>query len=225
MPLLSVIVPAYNEFKTIRQILGKIQMVSIDKEIIVVDDSSTDGTDAILRGAEYNSLKIIHHTSNRGKGAAFLTGLMHAQGEFVIVQDADLEYDPACYPQLFDALRTNNADMVLGARFLKGHHGLWLHRIGNRFLTFLLNFLFGSSLNDYATCYKLAKRTTFQELHLKAAGFEIDVEMVASALKRHKRIIEAPVSYTPRSYHAGKKIRLSDGMRAIFAMLKYRIQK
>ena len=225
MPILSAIVPVYNESKTICQILEKIQAVPIDKEIIVVDDSSTDGTDAILRGIRQNNLKIIHHTSNRGKGAAFLTGLMHAKGEFVIVQDADLEYDPACYPELLDALRVQNADIVLGARFLKGHHGLWLHRIGNRFLTFLLNSLFGASLNDYATCYKLARKSTFPELDLKATGFEIDAEMVSNALKRHKRIIEVPVSYTPRSYHAGKKIRLSDGMWAIFSMLKYRIQK
>src|SRR3989338_10772611 len=135
MPLLSVIVPVYNEAKTIRQILEKINSVDIDKEIIVVDDGSCDGTEKVLRDIKYNNLKIIHHSSNRGKGAAFLTGLSHAQGEYIIIQDADLEYDPNDYLKLMEAMKENNADIVLGARFKKGYRGLFIHRFGNRLIT------------------------------------------------------------------------------------------
>lgn len=222
MPLLSVIVPIYNEAATAREILAKINAVNIDKEIIVVDDSSTDGTEKILRDIQHANLKIIYHSSNRGKGAAFLTGLANATGEFVIIQDADLEYDPNDYLVLFKAMNQGNADMVLGARFFKGYHGLLIHRMGNRFLTFAMNLFFGSKLNDYATCYKLARKTTFESLNLSATGFDIDVEIICNALKRKLRIKEEHVSYSPRSYKEGKKIRLKDALWAVFYMIKYR---
>ncbi|MDD5465373.1 MAG: glycosyltransferase family 2 protein [Candidatus Omnitrophica bacterium] len=222
MPLLSVIVPVYNEANTVRQIIEKINAVGVDKEIVVVDDSSTDGTDKILRDMRYDNLKVIHHSSNRGKGAAFLTGLDNAAGEFAIVQDADLEYDPNDYLKLLSVIQSGNLDMVLGARFFKGYHGLLIHRLGNRLLTFTLNLLFGSRLNDYATCYKLARRSTFVDLKLHATGFDIDVEIVCAALKRKLRIKEEHVSYHPRSYKEGKKIRLRDALWAVFYMVKYR---
>jgi glycosyltransferase involved in cell wall biosynthesis len=222
MPLLSVVIPVYNESKTIRQILDKINSLSIDKEIIIVDDGSSDGTDKILRDLKYDNLKIIHHSSNRGKGAAFLTGLANASGEFVIVQDADLEYEPADYPRLIEAIKSDSADIVLGARFLKGHQGLFIHRIGNKLLTLVLNLLFAVRLNDYATCYKLARKATFEDLGLKAKGFDIDVEIVCNAMKKKKRLREIPVSYYPRTYLEGKKIRIKDAFWAIFYMFKYR---
>lgn len=221
MPLLSVIIPAYNEANTIRQILEKVESVNIDKEIIVVDNGSTDGTDKVLRGIHYENMKIIHHTSNRGKGGGVLTGLSQSCGEFVIIQDADLEYDPNDYQKLMEIIKRDKADLVLGARFLGGHHGLFMHRLGNRFLTGLLNFLFKSSLNDYATCYKLAARNTWGSLNLKATGFNMDVEIISNALKKKMRILEVAVSYNPRPYKDGKKIRWVDGLWTIFYIFKY----
>ncbi len=222
MPLLSVIMPVYNEAKTIRQILEKINSVDIDKEIIVVDDGSCDGTEKILRDIKYNNLKIIHHSSNRGKGAAFLTGLSHAQGEFVIIQDADLEYEPRDYLRLMEAIKQDKADIVLGARFKKGYHGLFIHRFGNRLITDLLNLLFKLELNDCFTCYKLFRRDTINLLNLKEQSFTIETEIVAKAAKKGLRIIEVPISYYPRPYSEGKKIRCKDGIRAIRSIIKYR---
>jgi len=223
MPLLSVIVPVYNEAGTIKQILEKINSVPLDKEIVVVDDGSSDGTDKILRGIESANLKVIHHTTNRGKGAAFLTALSHATGDFVVIQDADLEYNPEDYLKLIDEVKQGKADIAIGARFLSGHRGLLVHRLGNKFLTALLNLLFACHLNDYASCYKLAARGTWYTLNLRASGFDIDVEMVCNALKKKKRISEIAVSYNPRTYREGKKIRWFDGLWAIFYIFKYRI--
>jgi len=225
MPLLSIIVPVYNEANTIKQILEKINALGIEKEVIVVDDGSHDGTDRVLRDIKYDELKVIHHTSNRGKGAAFLTGLANASGEFVIIQDADLEYEPNDYLKLMDAIKEDNADIVLGLRFQKGYRGLLIHRLGNRLLTFILNFLFHSKINDYATCYKLARKSVFNNLNLEATGFDIDVEIICNALKKNMRILEIPISYHPRTYRAGKKIRWEDGIWAIFYMFKYRFKR
>jgi len=223
MPLISVIVPVYNEEKTIGQIIERVHSVDIDKEIIIVDNCSTDGTHKILRDLHYENLRIIYHATNRGKGASFLTGLGNACGEYVIAQDADLEYDPNDYPVLFEAIKDGKSDLVLGARFFKGYHGLFMHRAGNRFLTFALNFLFGVKLNDYATCYKLARREAFNSLGLQATSFDIDVEIICKALRKGFRIKEVHASYHPRSYKEGKKIRIGDAFQAIFAMLKYRL--
>jgi len=222
MPLLSVMVPAYNEAKAIKQIIEKISAVDIDKEIIIVDNSSTDGTHEVLRELREENLKIIYHSSNRGKGASFLTGLSNASGKYVITQDADLEYDPHDYAALLKVIEEGQADLVLGARFFKGYHGLLMHRLGNRFLTFTLNLLFGARLNDYATCYKLSRREVFNALGLSATGFDIDVEIICKALRRGLRIKEVHASYHPRSYKEGKKIRVADAFQAIFAMLKYK---
>jgi len=224
MPLLSVIVPVYNEVKTIRQILEKINSVDIDKEIIVVDDCSKDGTTDILKDVKYANLKIIEHDVNRGKGASFLTGLSYATGEFTIIQDADLEYNPADYLKLIQALRQYNADMVLGARFKEGYHGLLIHRLGNRVLTLLLNLLFGLKLNDCFTCYKLFLTDTIKKLNLKEQSFTIETEIVAKVAKKGLHIVEVPISYNPRLYSEGKKIRCRDGIRAIISIIKYRFR-
>ena len=224
MPLLSVIVPVYNEAKTIRQILAKINAVDIDKEIVLVDDGSCDGTEKILRDIKYNNLKIIYHSSNRGKGAAFLTGLTQARGEFIIIQDADLEYEPSDYLKLMEAIKEDKADIVLGARFKEGYHGLFIHKLGNRFLTGLLNLLFHIRLNDCFSCYKLFRRDTISILNLKEQSFTIEIEIVAKAAKAGLRIIEIPIAYHPRTYAEGKKIRAKDGIRAIGAILKYRLK-
>ena len=222
MPLLSVILPVYNEAKTIRQILEKINSVNIDKEVIVVDDGSSDGTDRILNEIQVDNLTIIHHTSNRGKGAAFLTGISHATGEYVIIQDADLEYNPADYLKLIAAIKDGSADIVFGARFTKGYHGLLMPRLGNRFLAILMNALFHTQLNDCFTCYKLTRREVFNAMRLKSTKFDMDIEVAAKALKNKLKIMEVPISYQPRNYSEGKKIRWADGVQAIFAIIKYR---
>ena len=222
MPQLSVIVPVYNEAKTIRQILEKIDFLTLDKEIIVVDDGSTDETGKILREIRISHLKVIHHSSNRGKGAAVLTALSHAQGEFVIIQDADLEYDPNDYSRLMQARIETNADIVLGARFTKGYKGTFIPQLGNRFLTSLMNFLFQTKLNDTFTCYKLFRRETILQLSLEAQSFDIEIEIVAKAIQKKLKIQEVPILYHPRTYAEGKKIRWKDGIRAIFSIIKYR---
>lgn len=222
MPLLSVIIPVYNEARTIKEILEKVNSVDIDKEIIVVDDASGDDTPRILREIKYDNLKVIHHTTNRGKGAAFLTGLANATGEFVIIQDADLEYDPKEYLKLMELIRQDKADIVLGARFKEGYHGLFIHRLGNRLLTGLLNVLFGTKLNDSFTCYKLFRRETINSFCLKEESFTIEMEIIAKAAKRHLRILEAPISYSPRTYSEGKKIRCLDGIKAVGTIFRYR---
>ena len=222
MPLLSVIVPVYNEVKTIKEILEKIHALPLDKEIIVVDDGSSDGTDKLLRDIQFDDMKVIHHTSNRGKGAAFLTGLAHASGDFVIIQDADLEYDHADYYKLLELIQKGQADLVLGARFARGHTGLLFHRLGNKALTWFLNAIFGVNLNDYATCYKLASRQLWHDLNLRCLSFHIDVEIICNAIKKKKRILEVPIAYHQRSYKEGKKIRWHDGLWAIFHIMRYR---
>lgn len=222
MPLLSVIVPVYNEEKTIRQIIEKINSVNIDKEIIVVDDGSTDGTGKALRDTVFPGLKVIHHSSNRGKSAAFLTALSNASGEMVIIQDADLEYDPNDYLKLIDEFNKGGADLILGARFLEGYRGMLVPRLGNRFLTGLLNILFNVRLNDFLTCYKLLRRETLNNLGLKSRGFSIDTEIVSKILKKKLKIKQVAVSYKPRNYAEGKKIKWQDGVKDILSIIKYR---
>ena len=226
MPLLSVIVPVYNEAKTIRQILEKINSIGIDKEIIVIDNYSTDGTrlilQDILKKRELDAIKVIYHSYNKGKGTSVREGINQASAEFIVIQDADLEYDPNDYFDLIKPLLEKKADIALGARFMGGHSGILLHRLGNKFLTGFLNLMFASHLNDYATCYKMADKDTFLNLGLKSTSFDIEVEIICKVLKNHLRIVEVPISYYPRSYAEGKKIRWLDGLQAIMSILKYR---
>jgi len=223
MPLLSVIVPVYNEAKTIRQIIEKIHAVNIDKEIIVVDNCSIDDTHKILSELHYDNLKIIYHSSNRGKGASFLTGLDNARGEYIVVQDADLEYDPNDYLRLFEEIKGGQYDMVSGARFFEGHQGLLMHVAGNKLLTFVLNFLYRAKLNDCATCYKMARKEIYQSFRLERTGFDSDFEIICKALRKKLKIKEIQVSYHPRSYKEGKKIRVKDAFWAILTMFRYRL--
>lgn len=229
MPLLSVVVPVYNEVKTIREILAKINAVGIDKEMIVVDNYSTDGTrdllQEILNRKEFPAIKVIYHSYNKGKGAAVREGIQEASSELVVIQDADLEYNPQDYLLLMQPILENRADIVLGARFASGYRGLAVHRWGNKFLTGLINSLFGVSLNDYATCYKMARKSTFINLGLKSKSFDIEVEIVSKAIKRKLRLMEVPISYYPRSYAEGKKIRWFDGLQAIVSVLRYRFKE
>ncbi len=223
MPLLSVIVPAYNEAKTIKQILEKISAVPLDKEIIVIENGSTDDTGKVLREVSYPGLKVIHHVSNRGKGGAVLTGIANARGDFMVIQDADLEYDPADYPAMLCAIQAPGVDLVLGARFIEGHRGGFIPRSGNKMVTRFLDMLFGVKLNDCLTCYKMMRTATARQLDLQAHGFDIDIEIVTKMVRRKMRIAEVPVKYYPRDYAQGKKIRWADGFSLLATVLRYRL--
>jgi glycosyltransferase involved in cell wall biosynthesis len=220
--MLSVIIPAYNEEKTIGDIINRVNNLPIEKEIIVVNDCSKDRTAAILRSFSLHNLKVIHHVSKRGKGAAVRIGLENATGEFIIIQDADLEYDPNDYLKLLEAIKMQGVDMVLGARFTEGYHGTFLPKAGNRFLTGLMNKLFGVKLNDCFTCYKLMRRESISGFKLRSKSFDIEIEILAKAIKKGMRILEVPVSYKPRSYKEGKKIRIRDGIWAAIRVFRFR---
>ncbi len=220
--MLSVIIPAYNEEKTIEAIINRVNNLPIEKEIIVVNDCSRDNTAVILRPLSCNNLKVIHHISKRGKGAAVRTGLENATGEFIIIQDADLEYDPNDYLKLLEAIKSQEVDIVLGARFTEGYHGRLIPKAGNRLLTGLLNMLFGVRLNDCFSCYKLTRRESILGLGLRSNSFDIEIEILAKAIKKRMRILEVPVSYNPRSYKEGKKIKIRDGLWAAIRIFKFR---
>lgn len=222
---LSVIVPVYNERGTIATILETLKKVSVDKEIIVVDDGSTDGTRGILAGLDgRDGIRVVFHEKNCGKGRAVRTGIGMAAGDAVIIQDADLEYNPMDYKILLDALSKTQADVVYGSRFLSGRKvtSAW-HRLVNYTLTTLTNILFGSKLTDMETCYKLFKRPIIRDLRLESEGFEVEVELTAKLLKRGAKIVEVPISYNGRSYHEGKKIGWQDGFKAVFYLFCYRL--
>jgi glycosyltransferase involved in cell wall biosynthesis len=227
MPLLSVIIPVYNEASTLKEILARISSVKVDKEIIVVDDGSEDGTVDLLRGVTGENIKIIYCPQNRGKGAAFLTGIEAARGEFVIPQDADLEYDPQDYAVLINYALKNNLSVVYGSRFLKGWRGatsFW-HYAVNWLLTSFTNLLFGCSLTDMETCYKLVRLDLIKKLHLRSKRFEIEPEITVKLIKQGWPIAELPISYKSRFYHQGKKIGWLDGISSLYCLIKLRLSK
>ncbi len=222
---LSVIIPVFNENKTMHRILEIIRSVPVEKEIIVVDDGSTDGTRDILKSQPQDGkVRVILHERNQGKGSAVRTGIREAKGDAIIIQDADLEYDPMDYPLLLDAMRKTDADVVYGSRFLgkKKVTSFW-HRLVNGFLTVLTNILFGSHLTDMETCYKLFRSSLLKEIPLYSTGFEIEVELTVKTLKKGAKIVEVPISYKGRSFHEGKKIGWRDGVKAVVSLLKYRL--
>ena len=225
---LSIIVPVYNENRTIRRVLEEIQAVPIDKEIIIVDDGSTDGTRQILAQdkANHSGLRVILHEQNMGKGKAIRSGIVEAAGDLVIIQDADLEYRPMDYLALVDAIAREGAHVVYGSRFLgkKGVTSPW-HRAVNFALTCLTNVLFGTRLTDMETCYKLYPSSVLKGLTLVSDGFEIEAELTAKVLKQGVRISEVPISYQGRTYHEGKKIGWRDGLRTVWALFKYRLSR
>ena len=226
MPLLSVIIPVYNEVSTLKAILEKISSVDVDKEIIVVDDGSSDGSVDLLSEFEGKDIKIIYCAKNRGKGAAFLTGIENARGEFIIPQDADLEYDPQDYVALVDYALKHNLAVVYGSRFLKTWRttSFW-HYLVNKFLTTFTNLLFGSALTDMETCYKLVRLDLLKKLNLSSRRFEIEPEITGKILKQGYQITELPISYKSRFYHQGKKIGWQDGVSSIFCLIKLRLTK
>lgn len=224
--LLSVIIPCYNEAATLRAILEKVRAVNINKEIIAVDDHSSDETYRILceEAAHDPSMTVIRHPRNCGKGAAVRSGLARARGEIVIVQDADLEYDPNDYYELVAPIAQGRVNVVFGSRFLGRHTGMYFwNAIGNKGLTFLTNFLFNCWISDMETCYKAMRTEIMRDLKLESNDFRIEPEITAKVLKRGHRIYEVPVSYLGRTYEEGKKMKPSQGFYAILALLRYRL--
>ncbi len=226
---LSILIPVYNEEKTIEEIINIIMKTGIDKEIIIVDDGSNDGTKKILRKfkKQYDkSIKVIYNERNIGKGAAIRTGLNYISGDVVIIQDADLEYDPAEYSKLISPIRDNYAQVVYGSRFLvKRNSFLSLQYFANYFLTTVTNLLFNTKLTDMETCYKVFKNSLFKDLGIESRGFEVEAEITAKLLKKGYKIHEVPIHYRGRSYHQGKKLVWYDAVKTLFTLLRYRFNK
>ena len=224
---LSVVIPVYNEKDTVKEIVRRVRAVPIPKEIIVVDDGSTDGTRELLAEMEgRQDLRVYSHERNRGKGAALRTGFGHVRGEIVIVQDADLEYDPVQYPQLIQPIVEGVADVVYGSRFVAdGPHRVlyYWHSVANRFLTALSNMFTDLNLTDVETCYKVFRREVVDDIlpTLKQDRFGIEVEMTAKVARRKYRIYEQGISYFGRTYQEGKKIGLRDAFQALWCVLRY----
>ena len=225
---LSVVVPVYNEVGTIDQILERVQRVPIEKEIVVVDDCSTDGTRDRLTTLQQRGggFRLVLHESNQGKGAALRTGFREATGDIVIVQDADLEYDPDDYPKLIAPILDGKADVVYGTRFSGGesHRVLYFwHFIGNKLLTLLSNVFTDLNLTDMETCYKVFRRDVLQRIHVEENRFGFEPEMTAKVARLRVRVYEVGISYAGRTYDEGKKINWKDGLRALWCILKYNV--
>ena len=226
---LSVIIPCFNERRTIRTIVEKVKaVVSAGTEIIIVDDASTDGTDAIIDKLAGEGTVVVHHPANRGKGAAMETGFRHATGDIVLVQDADLEYDPRDYAELLSPIENGEADVVFGSRFMGGrpHRVVYFwHMVGNRVLTLLSNVFTNINLSDMETGYKVFRREALKDLHIEEKRFGFEPEITAKLAQRRCRFYEVGISYYGRTYEEGKKIGWRDGVRALYAILKYNLWK
>jgi len=223
---LSIVIPVYNEVSTIEELLKRVKAVEgIGKEIIAVDDGSEDGSREVLRKMSEAdpSLKVIYQPQNMGKGAALRTGFESASGDYVIVQDADLEYDPQDYHKLIKPITDGKAKVVYGSRFTGEHRNMnYKHWVGNKFLTFITNILYDTTLSDMETCYKLIPCELIKKLKLRANRFDFEPEITAKVLKTGVRIYEVPISYAGREMDEGKKINWKDGLPALWALIKYR---
>ncbi|MGD8238001.1 MAG: glycosyltransferase family 2 protein [Armatimonadota bacterium] len=221
---LSVIVPVYNERDTILEILERVQAVEIDKEIVIVDNCSTDGTREILQELDAENVTVVLQPRNMLKGTSVRTGIERARGDFTIVQDADLEYDPQDYHTLLATAEAQQADAVFGTRFAGADaaSGPALHSFGRNRLNDLFRVLYGSRLTDVATCYKLVRTPLLKTLTLHSASFDLDYEIAAKLAKCGARTVETPIRYSPRTAAEGKKLRWSDGFAAAWCLLKYR---
>lgn len=225
---LSIVIPIYNERNTIREILDCVKAVEIDKEIILVDDFSTDGTRDILPGLADETTRVYFHDRNRGKGAALRTGFAHVTGDLVIIQDADLEYDPQQYPKLIQPILDGKADVVYGSRFVTGDYRRVLffwHMLGNQVLTLLSNVLTNLNLSDMETCYKVFRREILEKITIEENRFGFEPEITAKIAKMEVRIYEVGISYSGRTYKEGKKIGWKDGISALRCILKYNLRR
>jgi len=227
--ILSVIIPCFNEVKTLNELLAAVKECGVeDLEIIIVDDCSTDGTRELLKNLNDDTIKVLYHEFNKGKGAALRTGFKSATGDICIVQDADLEYDPKEFPLLLDPIIKNKADVVFGSRFQSGrpHRVVYFwHRIGNGVLTLLSNFFTDLNLSDMETCYKAFRTEVIKSIDIKENRFGFEPEITAKISNLNLRIYEIGISYYGRTYAEGKKIGWKDGVRAIYCILKYNLIK
>lgn len=240
--LLSIIIPAHNEERTIREIIDRVRRVRIPKEIIVVDDGSGDKTPAILneikrdyRPEEFFSSFTVIHKKNNGKGSALRAGIAEAKGDIVVFQDADLEYDPEDYHELIRPIVAGATDLVMGSRLRDTKQNLWAggkpsmvyirNHLGIRVITLLTNILYGQHATDYEGCYKAFRADLLKEIPLVANGFELDNELICKILRRGHRLQEVPIRYYPRSYEEGKKIRVSDGLTILWTIVKWRVKR
>jgi dolichol-phosphate mannosyltransferase len=218
---LSIIIPAYNEEKTILELIKRVKSVNLDKEIIVVNDGSTDKTAAWL-----DSIKdiIVIHKKNGGKGSAIREGIRAVTGDVIVIQDADLEYDPNDFLIMIEAMKKKNADVIYGSRILHSDYSISYRRyfLGGKLVTFIANLLFGLSITDEPTCYKMIKTDLLKSLNLRCSRFEFCPEVTAKIARRKIKIVEVPISYFPRSIEEGKKINAWDGIEAIWTLFKYR---
>jgi glycosyltransferase involved in cell wall biosynthesis len=222
---ISVVIPVYNEVATIKEIVRRVKDVGLVDEMVIVDDGSRDGTRAILAEMDgEDGVRVILHETNLGKGAAVCTGIQNAAGDVVIIQDADLEYDPRDYPALLKPLQEGIADVVYGSRFLGGARRpiLYWNMVANKILTFVTNILYNNILSDMETGYKVFRRALIVDIPLHSRRFDFEPEFTAKVLKRHIRIYEVPITFNPRDYSQGKKIHMSDAFWAMWTLVKYR---
>ncbi|MFH1479385.1 MAG: glycosyltransferase family 2 protein [Candidatus Omnitrophota bacterium] len=223
---LSIVVPVFNEEKTIEKIIKRVQAVDIEKEIVVVDDGSTDNTKQILQGLASDSIKVLYHSRNLGKGSALKTGFNNITGDIVIIQDADLEYDPNEYSNLIAPIIAGAADVVYGSRLSGGRpqrvYMFW-HKVGNNILSLLTNIIYNTTLTDMETGYKVFKREVIKDIDIRSKDFTVEAELTAKIFKKHKiRVYEIPISYYGRDYSEGKKIKWYHAISALWALIKYR---
>jgi len=222
---LSVIIPVYNEVKNIAEIIKRVQATKLANEIIIVDDGSSDGTrDLLQKINRKKKVRVILHEKNQGKGAAVVSGMHAAKGDVLLIQDADLEYDPRDYPILLKPIEEGLADVVYGSRFLGAAHRVTMfwHQVANNMLTLMTNILYDSILTDMETGYKVFRRKVIEGMTIKAKSFNFEPEFTAKILKRKYRIFEVPITFNPRDYSDGKKIKLHDAFEAVWTLIKYR---
>ncbi len=227
MKKLSIVMPVFNEYTTIQEIVRKVLEVDLDLELIIVDDKSGDGTWEILvkLDREHQEIRLFRHERNRGKGAALRTGFEHVRGEVVVIQDADLEYDPGEFKKLLEPIQDGRADVVYGTRFAEGSGRMAdpVHTAANKFLTALSNLMTGLDLTDMETCYKMFKADLLDEIELTSDRFNIEPELTAAFARLGARVFEVPIHYAGRSKSAGKKIGFKDGVEAIYSIIKFNL--
>lgn len=226
---LSIVIPAYNEERTLSEVVSAVRAVDlpgVDREIVIVNDGSSDGTARIMKELSGPDLVAVSLPANRGKGAAVRRGIEESTGDYVLIQDADMEYDPADYPRLLEALDGGNVEAVYGSRILGRNRGSYTsYYWGGRALTLIFNLIYGQRITDLTTCYKMFRRSDALEAGLECDGFEFCEEITARLVRKGRKLVEVPISYRPRSFSEGKKIRWTDGLRAVWTMLRLRLAR